>query len=85
MHNVIIVVYKIFKHFCTQHDLYWRGFESCVYNVCILFIIWIIKYYNNNHNNIVGNNVIAHGIKTGVNIANIVHKRQFKQICKERK
>ena len=55
MDNVGVGVYKNFKQFCTRHVLYWRGFKSCVYNVYILFIIRIIKYYNNNHNNIVGN------------------------------
>ena len=74
MHNVNIVVYKIFKQFCTQACHSNRGFKSCVYNVYILVIILVIKYYNNNHNNIVGNNVIARQLKTGVNIANIVHK-----------
>ena len=54
-----IDVYKIFKQFCTQACHSERGFESCVVNVYILFIIRIIKYNNNNHNNIVGNNVIA--------------------------
>ncbi len=54
MYIVGIVVYKFFKQFCTRHPLYWRGFESCVYNVDILVIIRIIKYNNNNHNNIVG-------------------------------
>jgi hypothetical protein len=52
--NVYSVVYKNFKQFCTQHSLYWRGFKSCVDNVYIVFIILVIKYYNNNHNNIVG-------------------------------
>jgi len=59
VHNVNIVVYKIFKQFCTRHPLYWRGFESYVHNVYIVVIILVIKYYNNNHNNIVENNVIA--------------------------
>ena len=85
MHNVNIVVYKNFKQFCTQACHSERGVKNCVYNVYILFNIRIIKYYNNNHNNIVGNNVIARQLKTGVNIANIVHKRQFKQIRKDRK
>ena len=54
MHNVNIVVYKNFKQFCTQACHSERGFESYVYNVDILIIIRIIKYNNNNHNNIVG-------------------------------